>query len=558
MINQVSWYVLPKPPGGCPPVPWGSFPYQSNVTTSLEPLHIYPSSLPEDEYCIYSVVHLDDGPCKELTSNAATLQLCQPNSCLLNDSAYCYNGTPIVPGQLTLTINSPAKACPISSIEWFDPQGNLVQTGGTTFTPVQSIGMQNDQLCYQDTFYTVKLTDLCGVHTCKARIRLYSGLAAIGTLAMAPPEPPFLCATNKDATIKFTPECAGDPPNWVWYQQDCKNGPVVQLYDAGTTNGLYNIGQISESTWFYVEAANNICPPKQISLLVEYKSPLAYINFSSSSDLCTNQFVDLSLDIEPCKIEGCNTPCNCTYTVDWYQNGNYIGSSPNVTPPSLATFQYTTLPLHGSYFGKLKADCCPGESVTTYPISYRQCCVPKVMGPCFVCDSMSVTLKAQMILPPDDPCPDICTFTWFYYDLVTQTEVNLGTGNTISTTYGGSYILESDCYGCIKRDTFILNECYSKPCRRLVYIEDLFPGEVPMRFFPNPASDYITVEWLNDAPKNAHLMITDLAGRIILKMNVPESEKQVIISVTDLPTGMFFIQIQERGRMYRAAKLIVE
>ena len=561
MISQVSWYVLPQPTGGCPPNHWGGKPYQDNLTGNLEPLHIYPSSLPAGVYCVYAVVRLDDGPCQLLTSNIATLTICEANSCTLNGYDYCYTGTPVLLNQqLQLNINTPPNACPVTSIEWYDPQGNLVQTGGFSFTPFQAISMKNDQLCYEDTFYTVKITDACGMHICQARIRLYSGLAPVGSLVMAPAEPPFLCATNKDATLQFIPECAGDPAMWNWFQQDCIGSPVIPLPDAGTMNGTHNTGQLDESYYFYVEATNGNCPPKQTSLLVEYKSPLSYNNFSASADPCPNQYVDLTLDITPCNIEGCNTPCNCSYTVDWFQNGIFIGSTANVTPPTLATFHYTTLPLHGTYFAVLKADCCPGESITTYPIDFRQCCKPLVMGPCFVCDSVPVTLMAQMVLPPDDPCPDICTFSWFYYDPSTQTETPLGVGATWTTTYGGCYILESDCFGCIKRDTFKLGECYSNPCRRtFVGIEELLAeGQPPLRFYPNPAADVITVEWLGEAPLHARLNIVDLTGRLVRTIDVPDAAATVTISVDDLPSGMFFIQVQEGGRMYRAAKLVVE
>lgn len=560
-INQVTWYVLPKPPGGCPFNPWGGIPYQDNITGGLEPLHLYPSSLAAGEYCVYVVVHLSDGPCQLLTSNIATLTICTPNSCSLNGYEYFYTGTPIVPGLLTLSINTPANSCQVVNIEWYDPQDNLVQTGGTSYTPTQGLWMQNDQLCYEDIFYTVKITDACGKHTCQARIRLHSCLAPIGTLAITPPEPPFLCATNTDATLTFTPECAGDPPQWEWYQQSCNGGVITHLIDAGTANPTYNTGQLDDSYYFIVEAQNGNCPPKQEQLLVELKSPLAYISFSANSDPCVEQYVDLSLDIAPCTIEGCGTSCNCSYTVDWYKDGSFIGSTANVVPPAQATFSYTSVPLYGSYFAILKADCCPGETLATYPLFFRQSCEPVVMGPCFVCDNQPVQLMAQMILPPDDPCPDICTFSWYAYDPATTppTTTPLGSGAIWNTTTGGFYILESDCYGCIKRDTFELKECYSNPCRRLVHIEEILSnGKRPLRLFPNPATDYMTLEWLGEAPRNASLFIFDPLGRLMRTISVPDGTSQLRFPVDDLPSGIYFLRVQERGQWYEVAKLVKE
>ena len=559
-IQQVTWYVMAKPAGGCPAPPWGIAPYQSNITTTLDPLHLYPNSLPVGEYCVYAVVNLDDGPCQLLTSNVATLKICRPNGCSLNSYDYCYSGTPVLPGQLLLTPNSPPSACAVTSVEWYDPQGNPVQSSGSLYTPVQAIGMQNPQLCYEDYFYTVKITDACGVHSCDARIRLYSGLASVGTLSLNPPGSQLLCY-NGSATVSFLPKCAGDPPKWDWYQQDCIGGALMPLPDAGTTNGSYNTGQLDQSYYFIVEAANAICPPRQEPLLVEVKSPLAYINFSASSDPCVEQYVDLTLDIAPCTLAGCGTPCNCTYTADWFKDGNYIGTTPGVTPPTPATFHYSPvgLPVYGNYYAVLKADCCPGESVTTYPIYFRQSCDPVVMGPCFICDNQQVQLMAQMVLPPDDPCPDVCTYFWYSYDPIAQTETPLGPGPVWNTGTGGFYILESDCYGCIKRDTFELIECYSNPCRRAVTIEELFAEkERPLRFYPNPATDLVTVEWTGDVPKNAQILITDPDGRVLRSIAVPETSRQLTISLDNLPSGIFFVKVRSADQTYTAAKLVKE
>jgi hypothetical protein len=67
--------------------------------------------------------------------------------------------------------------------------------------------------CFEDFYYALQITDECGIHTCQSRIRLWSAFASPGQLVMDPDESPFLCP-NGDATLKFIPECAGDPPTW--------------------------------------------------------------------------------------------------------------------------------------------------------------------------------------------------------------------------------------------------------------------------------------------------------------------------------------------------------
>ncbi|MBK6901476.1 MAG: hypothetical protein IPH04_01345 [Saprospirales bacterium] len=69
-----------------------------------------------------------------------------------------------------------------------------------------------------------------------------------------------------------------------------------------------------------------------------------------------------------------------------------------------------------------------------------------------------------MILPPRDPCPTIsvCTFEW--YELVGANEIFLNNQTQfLLATHPGIYIFESDCNGCLRRDTFYLAGC-NNPC----------------------------------------------------------------------------------------------
>lgn len=558
-IIQVSWYVIPQPAGGCPPNPWGGLPYQDNLTNVMEPLHLYPSSLVDQVYCVYAVIYLNDGPCHVLTSNIATINLCDPTTCSLDEQEHCYTGSPVLPNPINLTLNATAAACP-GGVYWYDTNGNLVQTGGAMYTPTTPLSMVDPTQCFEDFFYTVEFVDSCGTHTCKSRVRLYSGTASVGTLLMAPDESPFLCP-NGDATLTFDPRCAGDPPMWNWYQQDCNGGPITPIPDAGTMNTLYHTNPLTTSAYYYVEATNGNCPSKSEQLFVPVKAPLSYSSFSGISDDCVESFVTLDLVIDPCVIDGCIPlqTCNCTYTVDWYKDGVFIGSTS--IGSGLVSFTYTTLPLAGNYYAVIKSDCCFGEMVTTFPVSFDASCDPFVMGPCFICNNEKVTLMAIMVLPPDDPCPTAanCTFIWYMLDIGTGQWVPVGTGDMYMTTVGGHYLLESNCNGCIKSVLYDLPECTSGPCVR-VHVQELLTGNAsPVRLFPNPTSGDVTVEWTgSELPRNRRLSLVDLAGRVLMTIDVPDLETQHIMYFDDLPSGMYFLKVTADGKEYTAAKMIKE
>lgn len=61
--------------------------------------------------------------------------------------------------------------------------------------------------------------------------------------------------------------------------------------------------------------------------------------------------------------------------------------------------------------------------------------------------------------------------------------------------------------------------------------------------FPNPTSDYISVQDNNDAV--GHLAIVSMTGRKVKEFEFAKGEQY---SVTDLPKGMYLVQILDRNK----------
>jgi hypothetical protein len=565
-VYQVSWYVMPKPPSGiCPTFPWGGPPYQSTVVSgNLEPLLLFPNSLPGD-LCIYVVIDLNDGPCTQITSNIAMVELCNPNGCTLDNQEFCYTGTCINPAPLTITSTGVTPTC-FPTVEWFDQGGNSVQIGGSTYQP-PCLSMSNDQNCYEDFIYTAVITDDCGTHECKATIRLYSGNASVGTLALTPPDVSPVCWAE-DATLKFTPNCAGDPALWAWYERDCI-GNVSILSTAGLMNNCLNLNELHNDTWYGVGAMNGVCPINE-EILVEVIKPAVIFDFTAQADACAQTQVVLSASVTP-GTKGClNLPFPCTYTYEWYKDGFLIGTTSNGTASE--TFTYLNpLPLPstvaGNYSVIIREDCCPRNIITSWVIPIPVSCDQCIIGPCFICDNKSETFSVIMVQPPNKPCPDFCTFTWYDAILVGNNWVMnnpIGTGSSVTISAGGHYFLESDCNGCIKKNQFDVLACNSGQlagqagCGPVSVEELMQKDESPLRVFPNPTTGEITVEWTGNAPKNARIFITDQMGRRLRMLSVPESANSLSTAIDDLPSGLYFVKVQSTDRLFTVAKLVKE
>lgn len=560
-IYGVIWYVAPKPAtGGCPPAGDPAYvPVQNSQTNSLLPLHLIPSAMAGD-ICVYVAVYLNDGPCTELVTNTATVQRCEPNICSVNGYDYCYTGMSITPGPLTLTFNSPPGACP-SVIAWLDPSGNVVQAGGLTYQPTQELTMADEQECFEDIYYTARVIDACGQRDYPARIRLYSGIASIGTLAMEPVEPQFFCP-GYEATLAFSPNCAGDPPKWKWYSRPCEGGVFTEIPESGTANPAYNTNELYTSTIYAVVAQNGVCPSDTVEYKIEVKAPLAIDTFYADADPCVEEWVDLTVELEPCTIAGCNTPCVCTHTVNWYRNYTLLGSFAVPSGMTQVSFHYTDPPLPGNYYAVLLADCCPGEGEKSEVVSFLPACVPVVLGPCFICDNEPGVLTVEMVIPPAEPCPETagCSYTW--WKVIGGNWTQIGTGESITITAGGHFRVDSDCDGCLKSLEFDVADCTSGfelppfECGK-VSVQELLPrSENPVRIFPNPTTGEITVEWVGDAPKDARLFVTDPMGRRLRFFTVPDGAGSLNVDLENMPSGMYFVKVQASNRLFTVAKLV--
>ncbi|MBK8562472.1 MAG: T9SS type A sorting domain-containing protein [Saprospiraceae bacterium] len=475
-ITQVTWYVQPKPANGiCPTQATGGTIYQDNITNVLEPLHLYPQSMTGD-VCVYAVVHTTDGPCTLLTTNVACIRLCAPTTCTVAGYDYCYTGTCITPGPLMPVFNSPPNAC-ISTVEWCDPSG-IVVSNSLTYNPTECLSMSNPLVdCYEDFFYTLKLTDLCGTRTCQARIRLYSDDAPKGKLEVLPFEANTLCP-NEDVTLHFTPGCDSDvPKTWTWQTRPCDPpGACTPFNGPGSMSDNWFTNILPQSAYYCVETNNGVCPVDTVQLLLEVKDPLAITSFTALPDPCHELQVDLDISWTPCTVAGCppGTPCSpCSTTVEWYKDKMLVGVTNEQPGVTSSSFIYANPPIPGFYWAVVKDDCCPNNTDTSFVITIDPACVPQIDGPCFICDNNVEKLNGSVVVPVCYTCPNACTYSWSGPGIT-------GSANqpNVQVNQPGVYTLTTSCmdtYGqvCIKSTTYNLPACSSvTSCPMFVCCDD--------------------------------------------------------------------------------------
>ena len=74
--------------------------------------------------------------------------------------------------------------------------------------------------------------------------------------------------------------------------------------------------------------------------------------------------------------------------------------------------------------------------------------------------------------------------------------------------------------------------------------------------YPNPASDYLEIQ-LPNFKEIAVLVVLDITGKSALSQLIYSADKTAEISVEDLPSGCYFVQLTSHGKLW-CKKLIVE
>lgn len=525
-VQQVRWYVADAP---CPPASWGP-PLQ--VTNGCAPLTLSPQ-FHNGDICVYAEVDMgpDAGPCTMLTSNIATINLCPPISCdLSGGQAYCYTGSPITPSSLSLSLNPAMPDCSYT-IEWFDPNGNLIPsaTGMTNYQPPALDFTLPNTECSQSYTYTAKVTSVCGEQSCSATFRLDNEDAPVGTLNLLPPDVNPLCY-GEDAVLEYIPECAGDPERWDWFIRPDAVPGYTPLPGNGDRNPLYYTNRLYEDTWVKVEKTNGICPTDEIEFFLDIIDPLTINSFTTDySPICAPASVDLEVDFDPSP-----APSGCTYTIFWYQGVNLIHTSTHTS--STAMYTYTPpagVGLAGNYYCIIESSCCPQRERSEVVVLDPPMEVYAV-GPCYRCNCDIITLNGIVLYP----IPGFtCTYQWYDNGVAIPGETALSL--TVDLSWDGPFTFEVTCTDgtttCTQSDVYTLQQCGN--C--VVNTKEI--ARLNAKVYPTPTSDLLYLE-LDEPVRFEVIELFDAQGKKVLSLSNSSSGHLFEVNLSGLPAGSYTIR----------------
>jgi hypothetical protein len=75
-----------------------------------------------------------------------------------------------------------------------------------------------------------------------------------------------------------------------------------------------------------------------------------------------------------------------------------------------------------------------------------------------------------------------------------------------------------------------------------------------IKLYPNPAQNFITISDSDNQLENAHMEILNSLGQLALTVKFNNSER---IDISNLPDGIYFIQIKSRNKNFNSQKLLI-
>ncbi|HNG07228.1 MAG TPA: T9SS type A sorting domain-containing protein, partial [Saprospiraceae bacterium] len=101
---------------------------------------------------------------------------------------------------------------------------------------------------------------------------------------------------------------------------------------------------------------------------------------------------------------------------------------------------------------------------------------------------------------------------------------------------------------------YAANGLYTISETRSVLVNDTDNRNVVV--YPNPASDYITIEPLESDLGATEIQLTDVAGRVLKSYKLSAGFKQFDVDVSSLASGVYFINVKTEGKRPFTYKVI--
>lgn len=118
------------------------------------------------------------------------------------------------------------------------------------------------------------------------------------------------------------------------------------------------------------------------------------------------------------------------------------------------------------------------------------------------------------------------------------------------STVNRAWLLKTDQHGCLIPDCHLISNTTE--------ISD--EPELQLQLYPNPTSDFLNIFIHSPAgvASDYEFHLIDVSGKIWRSFSNRYPEETMMLSVRDLPQGMYFLEVWQKGRILKTEKIVIQ
>lgn len=123
-------------------------------------------------------------------------------------------------------------------------------------------------------------------------------------------------------------------------------------------------------------------------------------------------------------------------------------------------------------------------------------------------------------------------------------------GYTQNGGYSVSWTLGEPVIATATNSGTTLTQGFQQPSYDVVAITTQTIQDFDVNVFPNPATDYIVIDWTTDKDNTLYITLFDLAGKKISEQTCESSQDKISVNMSQLASSNYLLEVRDKNYQY--------
>jgi len=141
---------------------------------------------------------------------------------------------------------------------------------------------------------------------------------------------------------------------------------------------------------------------------------------------------------------------------------------------------------------------------------------------------------------------------------ITPQVVTSSGGYALNGGYSVSWTLGEPVIATAQNGSNTLTQGFQQPTYNVLAITTETLQGFDINVFPNPTSDYITIDWTTNKENTLYITLFDLAGKMISEKSYSAADEKVSINLSQLASAQYILEVKDKTnsatKIFRIAK----